>query len=431
MLTGDGLLNYIILFEDINECDSNPCSHGTCHDLANGFFCACMDGYTGHRCHTPIDPCASNPCKNGGTCVKDGNGFTCQCPPNVQGRQCQGSKSICKYKPCKAGGTCQPTNGGFECRCPPGHVGQTCEKDINECLQRPCKNNGHCIDGDGMYSCQCMVGFVGVNYVDECLSNPCGSTALCVNLRGSYECVCEEGYEGDQCERTTDLCLLNPCMNGGTCISKKGSKKFSCSSIDYRHRQINNYFQQEVLALIWALLLLCNVFGKATSACAQNPCMFGKCQYKDGNPFCMCDQGFTGKRCDMRIDFCKGVTCGRNARCISSLEGHHCNCKPGFTGSNCEINYVGACKRPEVCVNGGTCEVKGDTFECKCPEKFIGETCEISLTRSKTGEAENSEGNLSQLAVVIASVFTGLAAFSFAVAAWMLTVGLTIYCYYN
>uniref|UniRef100_A0A5S6Q328 EGF-like domain-containing protein n=1 Tax=Trichuris muris TaxID=70415 RepID=A0A5S6Q328_TRIMR len=135
-------------------------------------------------------------------------------------------------------------------------------------------------------------------------------------------------------------------------------------------------------------------FVPATSGCAQEPCMFGRCEYKSSSPFCLCDRGFTGERCDMRINFCKDIQCTQNARCVSSLDGYYCECNPGFTGQQCETYYVGACRFPEVCINGGTCVVKGDTFQCQCLPSFTGETCEIEVISTPEREAEHNKKGL-------------------------------------
>lgn len=37
---------------DILECASNPCSHGVCHELHNGYNCECHAGWTGEHCDT-------------------------------------------------------------------------------------------------------------------------------------------------------------------------------------------------------------------------------------------------------------------------------------------------------------------------------------------------------------------------------------------
>jgi len=75
---------------EVNECLPNPChNQGTCtvssicllgldllsvvlppnQDMVNDYSCECPHGYTGGRCETNIDDCASNPCGNAGICT--------------------------------------------------------------------------------------------------------------------------------------------------------------------------------------------------------------------------------------------------------------------------------------------------------------------------------------------------------------------------
>ncbi len=94
----------------INPCASQPCRNGgTCQALNNNAYqCICPSGYSGSDCstrkfssfsttkmkrkkHVNIgDPCAVNPCLNGGTCMANNvGGFTCQCPPGYSGLRCE------------------------------------------------------------------------------------------------------------------------------------------------------------------------------------------------------------------------------------------------------------------------------------------------------------------------------------------------------
>ena len=41
-------------------------------------LCA-VAGYSGERCETDVDECASNPCLNGGTCTQGVGNYTCSC----------------------------------------------------------------------------------------------------------------------------------------------------------------------------------------------------------------------------------------------------------------------------------------------------------------------------------------------------------------
>lgn len=42
-------------FVDINECAGDPCENdGTCNDIINGYYCTCVNGFTGLICETGI-----------------------------------------------------------------------------------------------------------------------------------------------------------------------------------------------------------------------------------------------------------------------------------------------------------------------------------------------------------------------------------------
>ncbi|KAI8493268.1 hypothetical protein Bbelb_292720 [Branchiostoma belcheri] len=75
--------------QDIDECLSSPCAHGTCIDGVASYTCSCENGWTGNNCNQDIDECASNPCQLGGTCLDHVNGYSCVCPKETTGKDCE------------------------------------------------------------------------------------------------------------------------------------------------------------------------------------------------------------------------------------------------------------------------------------------------------------------------------------------------------
>ncbi|XP_015253021.1 PREDICTED: cadherin EGF LAG seven-pass G-type receptor 1 isoform X2 [Cyprinodon variegatus] len=89
----------------------------------NGLRCRCPVGFTGDYCETEIDLCYSGPCKNNGTCRSREGGYTCECLEDFTGEHCElnASSDRCVPGVCKNGGKCiNRLAGGFMCECPPG-----------------------------------------------------------------------------------------------------------------------------------------------------------------------------------------------------------------------------------------------------------------------------------------------------------------------
>ena len=85
-------------------------------------------------CFESGDPCASQPCMNGGLCQPTGinGGYQCVCRPGYSGSRCE-IQDACQSNPCMNGGTCRPINGngGYQCVCPAGYSGLRCENSMH------------------------------------------------------------------------------------------------------------------------------------------------------------------------------------------------------------------------------------------------------------------------------------------------------------
>ncbi len=139
----------------VNQCDYSPCqNNASCVDDHPGFICMCPSGYGGNTCDEDIDECESSPCVHG-TCVDHLNGFSCLCSPGFAGEMCHSETNECLSSPCDYG-VCVDQINGFVCNCTAGYTGVLCENNIDECASSPCEH-GQCVDGINEFTCQCTV----------------------------------------------------------------------------------------------------------------------------------------------------------------------------------------------------------------------------------------------------------------------------------
>ncbi|CAG5988722.1 unnamed protein product [Menidia menidia] len=111
------------------------------------------------------DPCARNPCQNGGSCkrrlsvgtdVKTEESvpvilvsnrplqpYACSCRPGYAGALCETDIDECQPTPCHNGGTCHNLVGGFSCTCPEGFTGMACERDAKRVFGKHCELNSY------------------------------------------------------------------------------------------------------------------------------------------------------------------------------------------------------------------------------------------------------------------------------------------------
>ena len=74
---------------NINECEPDPCRHGSCIDGINHYECKCEVPFTGKNCSEEMNPCTPNTCRNGAQCVPESNyrDYNCQCKLGFTGIQ--------------------------------------------------------------------------------------------------------------------------------------------------------------------------------------------------------------------------------------------------------------------------------------------------------------------------------------------------------
>ncbi|XP_060604537.1 delta-like protein D [Ruditapes philippinarum] len=103
-------------------------NNGTCTDLINDFQCQCSSGFTGTLCENDVDECTSSPCKHGSMCENHDGGFNCRCVNGTVGDLCEENINECESNGCQNGGTCMDGIGMFECACADEFTGKLCEK---------------------------------------------------------------------------------------------------------------------------------------------------------------------------------------------------------------------------------------------------------------------------------------------------------------
>lgn len=238
---------------NIDDCAINPCHNGgTCVDGINSFTCLCPEGYNDETCLSQVDECGSNPCIHGRchdlingwaqiqihfkisvkkkvakiklktklTClfvfIKATNAFVtrdgvAQTAISItmsasQTRAWMGEPaktwpaditahaelaSLVSYNLCNLfylslliDNDCVPwlliSNPSVISN--PTTVGPNCQTNINECASNPCLNQGTCIDDVAGYKCNCLLPYTGMTY----LVNNFITLVFCLVRRSSF-----------------------------------------------------------------------------------------------------------------------------------------------------------------------------------------------------------------------------------------------------
>jgi len=117
----------------------------------------------------------------------------------------------------------------------------------------------------------------------------------------------------------------------------------------------------------------------ADSPCLNKPCLNGGVCSASGSGYqCQCPTGYEGTHCEK-------PSCVDKRRECKAWDRHYQYCSRtdwllGFMKKNCR-KTCGFCdlnvceEHKNICLNGGTCSVRRDSFECTCVNGFEGPVC--------------------------------------------------------
>ena len=461
-----------------------PCANGAgCVDVLNGYACVCTDGFDGIDCEVNIDDCDPNPCAHG-TCVDYIDEYACECEAGYQGTNCEINIDDCADSPCANGSVCVDGVDSYSCECPAGFEGEACEIDIDECADSPCQNGSACKDQVNAFTCVCLEGYAGelcdVN-IDECGASPCQNGGVCEDLVADYACACPPGFHGKNCESEIDECateselgplglptaggiaeamalsqqevLLSGCVDAIT-YRLGGSPPGAGDGWEVRTYSLDTYTGEAVLrsrqpiapvtlflntpvtvevepcvpitAFDRVALLNTNgslrlqfdeesgdgywtradqpgdvvdgdavVMNEASGRVAfsahvshEVPCVNGgSCTDLVNAYACQCAPGFSGFNCEINEDECAPNPCQNGGECTDGDNSYSCDCPEGFGGLDCETDYDECLSN--TCLNGGTCLDNPGGFECLCQEGFEGPLCQYNINECDPDPCQN------------------------------------------
>ncbi|KAI6182462.1 Prolow-density lipoprotein receptor-related protein 1 [Aphelenchoides bicaudatus] len=315
--------------EKMDFCKDFCFNNGTCQEASNGVHCSCQKSFHGIRCQNCFNTNGDElACQNNGYCLSDRSG--CRCVDGFNGDECQNDP--CTKHPCLNGGLCKRrADSTTYCKCPPKYEGLHCQLDFCETNPGYCKNGGVCVHGGSTKNadsddvqCLCPDSFTGKQCEERrSCSDYCLNGATCTAFKSNnFECHCAHGFYGHRCEHNY-ACKLD-CAYGECVKQDNGSHVCKCPKgisliTDYLgHKSCSQY---------------------SASNCSELDCgSNGECveilQKSGSRPSfqCLCKDGWTGMLCE--FPSCYNY-CEKGARC-SVLDGHpYCTCEKGQFGARC------------------------------------------------------------------------------------------------
>ncbi|XP_006633684.2 protein kinase C-binding protein NELL2 [Lepisosteus oculatus] len=230
-----------------------------------------------------------------------------------------------------------------------------------------CMENSECVNLEAGACCSCKDGFRALREdnaycedIDECAEGKhyCRENTMCVNTPGSFMCICQTGYIriDDYSCTEHDECMTgqHSCDENALCFNTVGGHSCTCKP---------GYTGNGTL---------CKAF-------CEDGCQNGGTCISPN--ICICQQGFTGIRCETDIDECADgfVECDSRANCINLPGWYHCECRDGYhdngmflaNGESCEdIDECGTGRN--TCANDTVCFNLEGGYDCRCPH---GKNC--------------------------------------------------------
>ncbi|XP_059158902.1 mucin-like protein [Physella acuta] len=297
--------------------------------------------------------------------------------------------------------SCDSLSGACSCR--PGWTSATCAVDIDECLGKPCSLTQKCINTPGSYRCEhdCNTDLNGsfgtittVQYPSYSLYNAVcnwvinGRANEVVTLsfgNGNFQLI-ESAYCGTDSfniynlEATTGNQIGKYCGTRIPSIIRSTTNKMILQLRTYYYGSRKGfsgmYFTHE-----------CNNFTYGTTCEKSCTCQQSNTKFCDNiKGVCVCNNGWTGDKCDEDVDECRAGKCLENQVCVNTPGSFQCSCRAGFT-----LNSAGKCEGNKVnctLLNGKNCShfctSVNSVVKCVCPDgmtvtgKYL-EQCEVSL----------------------------------------------------
>ncbi|XP_049304879.1 protein serrate [Bactrocera dorsalis] len=440
----------ILCDQDLNYCGTHePCMHGgTCENTApDKYHCTCAEGLSGERCEIVEQPCATQPCKNGGTCrLKESTLPNVTTLPtyramrgmsSAMGKPVSRRESLLGLAGLSGGGaaaTTIPTGAGggggggsasggagdgrgnstsamsalaAAAKLLPGGGGGVANPALaTSMLMQLQQYHSNANSGNGGSG-------PGTSNLLHSPHHSIGHRAQQIPPVGEYTCDCTPGWTGPSCEINIDECAGGPCEHGGTCIDLIGGFRCECPpewtgdvcQIDVNECEVhytttttnsNNHHNNHHLNN--GAGTLADAISSATSSAALIAAISAASSSTAATAAAKAAlQSQAASAANATViraaAAAQGATqsgtvgpCINAQQCVNLPGSFSCVCLEGWGGPTCAQNLddcVGQCK------NGATCIDLVNDYHCACATGFTGRDCETDIDECANSPCRN------------------------------------------